>query len=279
MNKYALNKFVFFCIIQVILSSGIFYVTGAITSNTKEKDVVSLKGKVLNVAGNPISDVKITLESEGYLYKTTSDQNGYYSFIVSEGIYKFYTDSLVKTLKYGEDLYMPPNCKSYFRPLSRANIKLSYERSVVFDLVLIESGALCSWMDESSNAQVGFFEQYSHITPHPKIKYETLSLPNEIESSLDLVIQYGYRKEEKDKIYYYTPINAGFLSVFGKEFPFTIITYDSLVVYADKVFLDKKKNTIWALNAFIIENGGERSKWKEIIIDIKNTVPKISFKK
>jgi len=242
-------------------------------------DNFSLKGKVVNITGKPIGGVRITLESDKFLYKISTDENGNYKFIVADGVYKLYTDPVIVSLDYDDKFYMPSKCSSYFRPLTRANLKLAHPKHIVLNLLLVESGALCSWINESETQQMGSFEQYSHVKPHPKIKYETIQLLNRTTVPGNIVIQYGYRERKGDRNYYFTAVNAEVTSVSGKEQLFTIVTYDSITVYAERVFYNRNKNMIRAVNA-VYDHGGERERFKEIVIKIgKNSSPKFVFKK
>jgi hypothetical protein len=236
-----------------------------------------LEGKIINILGQPIPRVTVVMESDTYLIRQLTDKEGRYSFQGPPGIYRISTESWVGKLSYNDEFYMPKDYSSYFRPALRANVKLSPEKSSTINFVLIESASILTHFDEKSDVLSGVIDQYDHLTPHPRIKYETIFW-GFADGPFDLVVQYGSRRSKNGKIHYLTVLNHKQTSVFGKSFPGVVITYDGTTIYADRAEFNGK-DVLRAEGNIMVEDGGEQFRSNKVEIILRSAKPVFNYER
>lgn len=242
----------------------------------------TLQGKVTSITGMPINKVSITIESIGYLYKTETDENGYFKMESPIGlpsdIYKIHIESYLKKIPYNKDEHISEDCRIYFRPATRANVRLDEKNPITLNFILIDSGEVCFFEENSGKPPHGLFPTLQGVAlAKERVMYETLTPLENFDLSLNVLIQYGNRFEKKGKVVYSHFIPDSDSSVFGNPFPGVVITYNNMTVYAEKAELDKNKKIIQAVGNIVVEDGKTQFRAKKVEISIKNGEPRFFY--
>ena len=244
----------------------------------------ALQGRITSLTGIPFEKAYITIESIGYLYKTETDANGYFKTESPIGfppdIYKIHIESFLKKIPYNKDEHISEDCRIYFRPATRANVRLDEKNPITLNFILIDSGEVCFFVENSEKTPHGLFPTVQGIAlSRPRVMYETLTPLENFDLSLNVLIQYGNRFEKKGKVVYSHFIADSASSIFGNPFPGVVITYNNMTVYAEKAEFDKKKKIIHATGNVVVEDGKTQFRAKKVEISNINGEPRFVYDK
>jgi hypothetical protein len=237
-----------------------------------QNNMVRLSGQITSINGQAIDGVEVTFESLRYLRKVKTDETGKYTVNLPKAVYKMFTSNTLVKLKYDDVFYSMPDFTSYFRASTRASINLIDDSTI--NMILVESYTAL-WSNNPNGGGTGSTAGYSEVPPYYPVEFDTFRLAK----NMEVVVQFSKREEQAGKVFYSTPLHPDFDSVFGKEFPFTVITNDKLTIYSKKVTYKMNSKMLEAENVFIDESGKERYKAKSIKINISGENVKIEIVK
>jgi hypothetical protein len=197
-----------------------------------------LKVTVLDTIDRIVPNVPITIEGNGQKRKFVSDEQLSHEFELPAGLYH-----ITSQKGFG-----------YFFPFRRAPFRVVPGNTTLINVTpsfrVLAIGTVLGEKD------------LTELAPEPKYQY--LAVPQSLNPELSLLVQYDHRREYKRAVEYT-----------DGERPFTgvIVSYDVIMICADKVRIEKDSLRIRAEGNVVIEDGKQRVHAKEKVLEFRTGIP------
>jgi hypothetical protein len=184
---------------------------------------------------------KIVIEGEGLRHEITADSKGRYEAELTPGLYRI--SAVVN---------------SWYYPFRRAAFRLLPNEATVINIIPAERLLA---VNTQILPNVGFRDTAETMPPP---EYETFSPPGISRTPFELLVRYARKQKGR-----------GFI-----EYKKAMVSYNALTIYAGQIRLYKNRFRIEASgNDVVVEDGKQRVRVREALIDFKSGNPVINLKK
>jgi len=215
-----------------------------------------LSGTVVDINEARVSGATVTVEGEGVTRTVATAEDGTYKTELPVGTYR------IKATRTG------------FCPARRAPFRAVSSTSTILNFTVIP----CPIVNDINIKNGQFIGETDHYKD--PFKEETLSLTDLAGAPLELLVRYGSRREDQNTVEYrgavvgydeHAKTPTG--SVRCEKYLGVSVSYDSLMIRADKVRLDPKTFRLEAEENVVVEEGEHISYAKRIEVEFRSGHP------
>lgn len=219
-----------------------------------------VRGAVIDTNEARVSGATVTIEGEGTTRTVSTAEDGTYQIEMPTGIYRIRVNN------------------RGFCPARRAAFRMQPSTSTTINFTLIVC-PLIHEMKTVNGQDVGEVARY-----RDPFKEEVFPLTHRSVAPLELVVRYGERREDKSIIEYRGAVvsydehaanPAG--SARRSEYLGVTISYDALMILADKVQLNTSTFRLEAEGNVIVEDGKRCVRVRRAVVELQTGEPKIEL--
>jgi hypothetical protein len=241
--------------LQIIVLLFVLNVVSLATLHNQASVAGQVTGTVIDLNDARVAGANITVEGEGLTRTTVTAEDGTYRLELPAGTFR------IRVARTG------------FCPASRAPFRTVESTSIIFNFTMIP----CSLVNElkmEKGKYAGERDRYKD-----PFKEEAIPVAGARTPALDLLVRYGSRQEDGTKIEYkgavvsYDSFSGPTGSARVDKYLGASISYDSLMIRADKVVVDRNSLRIEAEGNVVVEDGKQRRCGKRAEVRFESGAP------